>query len=324
MTRRLLITAVAAALLLGAVGCRHRCCSDTSINPRPFYPSAPGGSVVGPPVRGGTNIPPADVPVSPSGPLAPAVGPSVGPVAPITPAPAPSGALPPPDPLFGAPREGNFRPTPPPANNGKPAQEILLPDPLPGTGSSSRSQSPARGPTDGILGAPVAPRGQTAEPPISKGNTSAAPPAAALPNFVKVKDGVSSGRKPTLDGLDALKRAGYKTVVYLHPAGADVSATRDVVQNKGLAFVGIEVTPEKLAEALDEFNKAIGDRRARPVYVADDTGVRAGALWYLHFRTVELQNDDAARIKARALGLSEQAPEATEFMLAVQRYLESR
>src|SRR5438876_1130002 len=83
----------------------------------------------------------------------------------------------------------------------------------------------------------AAPRGQTAAPPVSKGGAAA--PTASPPGFVRVKDGVASGRKPTLDGLDALKRAGYKTVVYLHPAGADVSATRDVVQNKGLSFVRI-------------------------------------------------------------------------------------
>jgi protein tyrosine phosphatase (PTP) superfamily phosphohydrolase (DUF442 family) len=317
MIRRLLLTAVASGLVFGAVGCRHRCCTDAA--PRPYYPNPPSGSVIGPPGSSST-IPPAGLPVTPS--VSPSVGPSAGPVVPA-PSPQPSGGLPPPDPLFGAPREGNFRPTPPPAN-GRPAPEILLPDPLPGSGSS-RSQSPARPPASGILGAPVAPvapRGQTAEPPLAKGNAAA--PAAALPGFARVKDGVSSGRKPTLDGFDTLKRAGYKTVLYLHPAGADVAATRDVAQNKGLSFVAIEVTPERLAEALDQFNTVVGDRRARPVYVADDTGVRAGALWYLHFRTVELQHDDAARIKARALGLNEQGPEATEFLLAVQRYLESR
>lgn len=322
MIRRLLVVAVASGTVLGAVGCRHRCCSSAA--PRPYYPNPPSGSVIGPPVRGGTNIPPADVPVTPA-PLAPGVGPSVGPA---VPAPAPSGSLPPPaDPLFGTspspPREGNFRPAPPPANNGRPSQEILLPDPLPGSGSSSKSPSPAR---DGVLGAPVAPPGQTAEPPVSKGNAGAntTAPAAALPGFVRVKDGVASGRKPTLDGFDALKRAGYKTVLFLHAPGADVAATRDVAQNKGLSFAAVEVTPEKLPEALDEFNRVVGDRRAQPVYVVDDTGVRAGALWYLHFRTVELQNDDAAKIKARALGMTDTGPEATEFQLAVQRYLENR
>lgn len=315
MTRRLLIAAAGCGLLLGSVGCRHRCCSRTDA-PRPYYPPTPGGSVIGPPVRGST-IPPTEVPVVPgpsTAPFAPpSVAPSVGPsAAPLVPAPAPSGGLPPPDPL--APREGNFRPPPPPTNSGRPQPEVLLPDPLPNSGQ--RSQAP---PPNGVLGPPVAPRGQTTEPPLSKPESS-----AGLPAFVRVKDGVASGRKPTLDGLDALKRAGYRTVVYLHPAGADVSATRDVVQNKGLAFVGIEVTPEKLAEAADPFNKVVGDRLSRPVYVTDDTGVRAGALWYLHFRTVEAQNDDAARIKARGLGFTDQGPEATEFQLAVQRYLENR
>ena len=325
MIRRLLVSAIASGALLGALGCHHKCCSGSlDAPPRPFYPTPPGGSVVGPPA-GGSTIPPTGLPTVPP------VGPSA---APAVPAPAPSSGLPPPDPLFGTPREGNFRPAPapatPPANGSRPAQEILLPDALP-NGGASRSQYPApnRGPTAGVLGGPVRSPGQTTEPPVSKGGAAPSPPRsgsplAGLPGFTRVKDGVASGRKPTLDGLDALKQAGYRTVVYLHPAGADVTATRDVVEKKGLAFVGIETTPEKLPDALDQFNKAIGTRSARPVYVADDDGVRAGAVWYLHFRTVELQNDDAARIKARALGFTDQGPEATEFLLAVQRYLESR
>ena len=319
MIRRLLVTATASGLLLGALGCHHKCCSGgLDGTPRPFYPNPPGNSVIGPP-SGGSTIPPTSVPTVPP------LGPSGGTVV-----PAPSGSLPPPDPLFGTPRGGNYGPTPPPANGGKPAQELLLPDALP-NGGASRSQYPGpnRVPTAGVLGAPVKPPGQTPEPPVSKGGAAQAParatsPLAGLPGFTRVKDGVASGRKPTLDGLDALKQAGYRTVVYLHPAGADVSATRDVVEKKGLAFVGIETTPEKLAGALDEFNKVVGNRSSRPVYVADDDGVRTGAVWYLHFRTVELQNDDAARIKARALGFTDHGPEATEFLLAVQRYLESR
>src|SRR5262249_8550745 len=138
-----------------------------------------------------------------------------------------------------------------------------------------------------------------------------------------VKEGVASGRKPTLDGFDALKQSGYRTVIYLHPDGADVSAVRDVVTKRGLAFIPIETTPEKLAAALEAFNSAVADKSARPISVFDD-GVRAGAVWYLHFRTVEAMNDDAARVRARPLGLTDQGDEARAFALATQRILEAR
>src|SRR5438270_13114295 len=111
---RLLVSATASGLLLGALECHHKCCSGSLDGaPRPFYPNPPGNAVIGPPA-GGSTIPPTGLPTVPP------VGPSAAPVV-----PAPSGGLPPPDPLFGTPRGGNFgpAPAPPPANGGKPAQE---------------------------------------------------------------------------------------------------------------------------------------------------------------------------------------------------------
>ena len=142
--------------------------------------------------------------------------------------------------------------------------------------------------------------------------------------FEKVKAGIASGRKPSLEGFDALKQAGYRTVVYLHASGADVSAMRTVVEKRSLHFVAIETTPEGLAEALKQFNATISDTSARPVFVFDDDGVRAGAMWYLYFRSAEAMNDDAARIRARPLGYTDQGDEARAFSLAIQRYLETR
>src|SRR5205823_11397723 len=142
----------------------------------------------------------------------------------------------------------------------------------PGTGSSR--SNPGRG----VLGGPAKP--QTAEPPAAP-KVSAAP--AGLSGYVRVKGGLASGRKPTLDGFDALKQAGFRTVVYLHPAGADLSAVKDVAARRGLAFVAIETTPEKLAGAVEVFNAVAADRARHPAYVFDDDGVRAGAVWYLHF-----------------------------------------
>jgi hypothetical protein len=139
-----------------------------------------------------------------------------------------------------------------------------------------------------------------------------------------VKEGLATGRKPTLDGFDALKRASFRTVIYLHPAGADWSAAREVAVKRGLAFVAIETTPEKLAAAIDRFNATVADTARQPIYVCDDDGVRAGAIWYLHFRTADSLNDDVARVRARPLGLSEEGDEAKAFAMATQRYLESR
>ena len=52
--------------------------------------------------------------------------------------------------------------------------------------------------------------------------------------------------------------------------------------------------------------------------------MRAGAVWYLHFRTAEALGDDVARLRAKALGLSEAGDEGKAFAVAIQRVLETR
>lgn len=235
-------------------------------------------------------LPPAGVPTSPA--PAPALVPAVG----------PDGTRNYPPPVLS-----------PPA---KPAPEVLLPDPIPG-GASSRSFSPAD-PGLGLLGSPAGPR---AEPPIA-----AAKPvdATALPGFVKLAEGIATGRKPALEGFESLRKSGYRTVVYLHPAGADVSAAKEVAEARGLKVIPLEVTPEKLGENATQFETLVRDKANRPLYVFDDNGLRSGCLWYLHFRTTDAMNDDAARIRARPLGFPGQGEEANAFALAVQRILEAR
>ena len=221
---------------------------------------------------------------------------------PTTPAPGPGSTIPP----VGPADLRNYAPS------DRSVPEVLYPDPISGSGSS-RSNLP------GFLGGPVNPRGS---PQVAQRPSDA--PASGLPGYVRVEQGLASGRKPTLDGFDALKQAGFRTVIYLHAAGADWSAAKEVAAKRGLAFVAIETTPEKLATAIEQFNATVADAGRQPIYVFDDDGVRAGAVWYLHFRTADSLNDDAARVRAMPLGLTTEGEEARAFALATQRYLEKR
>jgi hypothetical protein len=198
-------------------------------------------------------------------------------------------------------------PPPPPANlTPKPGgPEVLYPDPIP-SGATKPS-------TSGLLGAPVKP--QTAEPPKA---------TASLPGYTKVKEGLFAGGKPALDGFEALKANGFRTVVFLHGPGADPAAVRDAASTRGLNCVAIETTPEALADAAKQFDRVANDRNARPAYVFADAPERAGAVWYLHFRTADAAGDDVARLRAKPLGYGGTSDEAKAFALAVQRALETR
>jgi hypothetical protein len=218
---------------------------------------------------------------------------------PTTPGPAVPSPAPFPPPAV-TPSPSGFPPAP---KSG--GVEPLFPDPLPGNPSSRPAQPGAN-----FLGAPVAP-------------TTKEPPKASVP-YTKVKDGLFAGNKPTLDGFTALKNAGFRTVIYLHAPGADVNAVKDMASTRDLQFIAIETTPETLVEASKQFDREAADRRSRPAYVFADNPVRAGAVWYLHFRSVDAQDNDVARLRAKPLGLSEQGEEGKAFALAIARVLETK
>lgn len=329
MVRKLLLAGLATGALVPAVGCRTAAKKSCDRCPPPPIVGRLGDPV--PPPRFSDTIPPPAVPTAP--------------------APSGGGSLPPPvvpesqsyriDPTFPPPAipKESPAPTPAPRDAGK---ELLLPDPLPGSGPAAKPSA------SGFLEAPVRPGESSATPapppakpaptadlpakspvaaPLPTPNAHTAKAPVGLPGFAAVADkpGVFAGRKPTLDGFDWLKGNGFRSVVYLHAPAADTSAARDLVERRSLRFVPVSVSPATLADAARSFNEAVADRAARPTYVCDDDGSRAGILWFLHFRTVDLLSDDAARVRATPLGLRGADTEADKQMwVAAQDYLAKR
>lgn len=232
--------------------------------------------------------------------------------------PTPSADAPPPPPSRGAPdlpppSLPESRSYSPEKKNGR---ELHLPDPLPGDSSSKRS---------GFLEDPATVKGS---PSTSNAQPRAMAPAktySGVPGFVLVSDGIATGRKPTLEGFDTLKQAGYKTVVYLHAADADVAAVKALAEKRGFTFAAIAISTDSLKPAASRAAEILGDSATRPLYVFDDTGLYTGSLWYIYFRTVEGLSDDAAQVRAGPLGLRDAPPaEKDKFWPAVQDYILKR
>jgi hypothetical protein len=228
-------------------------------------------------------------------------------------------------------------------------RELLFPEPLPGGAApeiplDSAATKPPVSPRD-FLEEPVRPY-SAAKPPIPEsppavlddrppppaGDRSPAPnpgtgQPVGVPGYAAVGDkpGLFVGRRPTVDGFDALKSAGIRTVIYLHGPDADVSAAKELAERRGLRFEPVAVSPERLPRAVSSFNLLVADKSIRPAFVSDDTGARAGILWYLYFRTVDLMNDDAARVRATPLGLRDAGTdEMAKYWLAAQDFLSKR
>lgn len=173
---------------------------------------------------------------------------------------------------------------------------------------------------------PTAP--PTAMPARVDSNTVRAAPSQprdGLPGYNPVAGltRVAAGRKPTPAGFDALKRGGYQSILYIHAPDTDTTAAAELAAARGLKLTPLAVAPETLADDLKAFTRVVTDQSNRPLYVIDESGVRAGSLWYLYFRRSDYAGDEAARVRATPLGLPSDTSteEAKAFWIAVQKAL---
>jgi protein tyrosine phosphatase (PTP) superfamily phosphohydrolase (DUF442 family) len=147
-----------------------------------------------------------------------------------------------------------------------------------------------------------------------------------IPQFAMARPRVANGLKPFTDGITWLKNQGYRTVLYVHAPGEDTAAARRLFTERGLNFLSLEVSPERLTkEVVDRFNRLVTDANNLPLFVYDKDGSLAGGLWYLYYRLVEGATDERARAEALRLGFSaDQDAEHRTMWLAVQNFLQNQ
>jgi hypothetical protein len=277
----------------------------------------PGGSTLPP---GASTLPPGAIaaprpPVNP----APPQGPGAFPTAPpSTASPPTTSSLPPPPqpPSSGLDRVGyRSEPLVPPANPANP---------------STSPQSPS------VFLLP--PTNDTAEPPTASPKVALYPPTpdntprpspfpVGILNFDRLNANVATGGRPTLEGLDWLKKDGFAVVVFAHLPGVKVDPDREQVTKRGMKFIDIEFDPRSLSkESVDAYLKVQRDAATAKAFVYDDVdGAVTGAMWYLSFRLLENATDEVARVRAGSLGLRENR-EGThrEMWQGVRNYVEMR
>jgi protein tyrosine phosphatase (PTP) superfamily phosphohydrolase (DUF442 family) len=304
MTKQLFGTALAAGLALaGGSGChtpRQAC----------YAPCPPQRAceecVQRPPLVG----------VRPAHPLTPMDS------APIDPAAAPPAGYPPlgsalPPGTAAPPADNNWRPAGPeslPPGATPPREAVQLYPP-------NSPEPPQANPSPDVRRADVREEPSRPSPPADRGTP---PLPVSIEQFAVVRDReVYAGLKPSLEGLQWLKANGYRAVLYVRELGQHDAADRRQIEQLGLTYLSLEVSPQTLNKAVaDNFNRLVGDRANYPLFVYDRSGALAGGLWYLHYRTARNESDEAARIMARQLGLKEDRDgEHRDMWLAVQKYL---
>ncbi len=292
-------------------GCRSRERRPNGFFTRPAQPAQPQL-----PLGGGSQpfVPPAPAPTGPS------PGLNVNPANPAT--PVPSTNVPPPpsfpsDSRFGGGgnQQADYRWQP---SNPSDAQiRLLAPQP-----DSSRSDTPDVNPpqiSERRKSDPTDLRPSTDGSGKDDGQELSLP--VGIPQFSIVKPNVTAGLRPSLDeGLDWLKRKGYRTVLYLRSRDEVFDADQKQVEKRGMRFETIEVSANTLSKkTLEDFTKIVTKTDNHPLFVYDRDGSLSGGLWYLYFRTVEHTSHDAATLRS---GLRQETDDAHRIIwLAIQQYL---
>lgn len=282
----------------GMEGTCNRCTTNGPMPPRfvpnttPVVPGAPGPAVPAPP--------PGAVPVPPAGGVT-----------------APAPVYPPPPAQI---QQNAYNPpvAPPPSAGAAPGVYLDQPEPV--------APEPAKPMPNG----PAAPRETppytppSPEPPPARDDRGASPDLPVdIPQFAMVKPNIASGLEPFAEGVAWLKSHGYRSVLHIRAPGEDDAAARRRVEQSGLRYLSLEVSPQTLSrDIVDQFNRVLADANNLPIFVYDADASLAGALWYLHFRLVDRATEEKARESAEHLGFKKDRGDAhLKMWLAVQNLL---
>ncbi len=167
----------------------------------------------------------------------------------------------------------------------------------------------------------------TDQPPVDKPNTDEPPTYPAdIPDFAIVQKGVANGKQPFPEGVKWLKEHGYKTVLHVRLPNKTDNAAKNIFESRGIGYLDLAVSPQTLnKDVVERFNQIVADDKNRPLFVFDEGGDLAGALWYLHFRTAEGMSDEKARAEASRLGFKQDKEGShREMWIAVQNYLKNQ
>jgi tyrosine-protein phosphatase SIW14 len=137
------------------------------------------------------------------------------------------------------------------------------------------------------------------------------PAVAGVTNFAKLDSTIACAGATTLDGIEEVKKLGYKSIINLREAsepGANVEVSALAARNAGMKYVHIPVnrnTPDPTA--VDAFLKAIADPEGQPVFVHCGSGNRAAAFWMIKRMVIDKWDAEKAGAEAAALGLTNAA-----------------
>ncbi len=103
-------------------------------------------------------------------------------------------------------------------------------------------------------------------------------PGEAL-NYRKAGAALATAGKPSVETLAKLKELGFRTAIDLRQPAEGVAAARKAVEEQGLTFVSVPVSPETFrADDAKKVAAILGDTKAAPVLLYCSSSNRVGAV----------------------------------------------
>ena len=147
------------------------------------------------------------------------------------------------------------------------------------------------------------------------------PLAKEIKNYVRPADGnVAYGGQPTEDNLQAVKDAGFKTVINLRQADEMSFDEKKVVEDLGMTYVNIPITTSSITdEKISQLADLLGDPEAAPVLMHCGSSNRVGGMWYIYRVLFEEASEEKAMEEALEYGLR-----SATLTTAVKQYVSKR
>ncbi len=172
-----------------------------------------------------------------------------------------------------------------------------------------------------LCGCAAEPAAERAAPAPEEEAPAAAEWASLVPEGRTPLDGVLTGGQPTPEQLEAISRAGFRTVINLRlPSEPGVEGEAEKVAELGMRYVSIPVAG---AEGLTEDNvRALAEALAAapgPTLLHCGSGNRVGALLALKAHWLDGASPEEALEEGRAGGLTRLEPAVRELVRAPDR-----
>jgi len=131
---------------------------------------------------------------------------------------------------------------------------------------------------------------------------------AGVTNFARLETTIACAGATTPAAVAGLKQMGYASIINLRLAtepGADVDAEAAAAKAAGINYIHLPFNAAAPDTAVvDNFLKAVTDKKNEPAFVHCASGNRAAAFWMIKRMQIDKWDADRAGAEAAALGLT--------------------